>query len=104
MPPEQWYPSVPILFNKTSSDGRKPKTIATHLLQRSPILKKKFVQHEDGLLEPYPGQGGAIYVTIQSQLLVTNCTFEDNSAQSIGGAIVTESNTRLRVQETIFVG
>ena len=94
----------PSLFNEESSDGRKPKTIATHLLQRSPILKKKFVQQEDGLFEPDPGQGGTIYVTIQSQLLVTNCTFEDNSAQSWGGAIITLSNTMLRVQETTFVG
>ena len=94
----------PILFDETSSDGRKPKTIATHLLQRSPILKKKFVQQEDGLLEPYPGQGGAIYVTIQSQLLVTNCTFEDNSALYAGGAITVAFNGTLRVQETTFVG
>ena len=94
----------PTLFNETSSDGEKTKTIATHLLRRRPILSKTSVRQEDALLRPYPGYGGAIYVAIQSQLLMTSCTFKDNAAQSWGGAIITKFNVTLRVQETTFVG
>ena len=91
-------------FNLTSSHDKKPKAIAAQLLVRIRILGKNSVQQEGTLLELYPGQGGAIYVAIQSQILVTNCTFEENSAQLVAGAIVTVSNTTLHVQETTFVG
>ena len=91
-------------FNLTSSDDKKRKPIAAQLLVRIPILGKSLVQQEDALVGTDPGRGGAVYVAAQSQLLVTNCTFEDNSAHSWGGAIITESNTTLRVQETTFVG
>ena len=99
-----YTPISPTLFNQTSLGDKRRKVIAPRLLVKSSILKKISVQKEDGLLEPGPGQGGAIYVAIQSQLLVTNCTFEDNSAQSWGGAIITVFNVTLRVQETTFVG
>ena len=99
-----YVPISPTLFNQTSLGDKKRKVIAPRLLVKSSILKKISVQKEDGLLEPDPGQGGTIYVATQSQLLVTNCTFEDNSAQSWGGAIVTVFNATLRVQETTFVG
>ena len=91
--------ATPTLINLTSSYHKRPKTIATHS-----VLKKKSVQQEGTLLELYPGDGGAIYVGAQSQLLMTNCTLEDNSAQTWGGAILTEVNTMLHVQETTFVG
>ena len=97
-------PMSATLFNQTTSDDKKLKVIATHLFIRNSDLKKKSVQQEDALVGTYPGYGGAIYVAAQSQLLVTNCTFEDNSAQSCGGAIITVSNTTLHVQETTFVG
>ena len=91
-------------FNLKSSHDKKPKAIAAQLLVRIRILGKNFVQQEDALVGTYSGQGGAIYVAIQSQILVTNCTFEENSAQLVAGAIVTVSNTTLHVQETTFVG
>ena len=99
-----YSPISPTLFNQTSLGDKKRKVIAPRLLVKSSILKKISVQLEGTLLELYPGQGGAIYVETQSQLLVTNCTFEDNSAQTWGGAIITVFNVTLRVQETTFVG
>ena len=92
----------PNLFNHTSLHVKKPEAIATRLFKRNSILKKNSVQQE-GMLETEPGQGGVIYVAIQSQLFVTNCTFEDNSAQFAAGAISADSNVTLRVQKTTFV-
>ena len=92
------------LFNQTSLSDKKHKFIATRLLAKRSILKKFSVQKEDALLAPSPGYGGAVYVAVHSQLLVTNCNFEHNSAQSWGGAIVTVFNTSLLVQGTTFVG
>ena len=92
------------LFNRTTSDDKKPKVIAAHSLMSYSVLKKHSVQQEDALVGTYPGRGGAIYVAIQSQLLVTNCTFEDNFSQVEAGAISADSNVTLRVQETTFVG
>ena len=97
-------PISPTLFNQTSSGDKKRKVIAPRLLVKSSILKKISVQKEGVLFEPNPGHGGAIYVAIQSQLLVTNCTFEVNSAQTWGGAISADCNITLHVQETTFVG
>ena len=47
---------------------------------------------------------GAIYVETESELLVTNCTFVDNSAQNVAGAISATSNVTLDIQKTAFVG
>ena len=43
------------------------------------------------------GVGGAISVTIQSHVFVTNCTFKDNSAQFMGGAIAAVYNVELNL-------
>ena len=91
-------------FNLTSSDDKKPKPIAAQLLVRIPILGKNLVQQEDALVSTFPGYGGAVYVETQSQLLVTNCTFEDNSALQAAGAISADSNVMLHVEQTTFVG
>ena len=99
-----YAPISPTLFNQASLGDKKRKVIAPHLLVKSSFLKKISVQKEDGLLKPNPGQGGVIYVATRSQLLVTNCTFEDNSAQFVAGAISADSNVTLHVQETTFVG
>ena len=45
------------LFNRTSSDDKKLKVIATHLFIRNSDLKKKSVQQEDALVGTYPGDG-----------------------------------------------
>ena len=47
-------------------------------------------------------QGGAIDVQEQVQLSITNCTFADNSAQSLAGTIGAAFNVTLDLQETIF--
>ena len=91
-------------FNQASFDDKKPKAIAAQLLVRNPIFEKNSVQQEDALVGTFLGFGGAIYVDTQSQLLVTNSTFKDNSAQLVGGAISVDSNVTLHVQETTFVG
>ena len=83
-------------FNLTSSDDRKPKAIAAQLLVRNPIFEKHLAQQEDALVGTYPGCGGAVYVAKQSEIRITNCTFEDNSAQSWGGAISADSNVKLK--------
>ena len=97
-------PANTTLFNQTSSDSKKHKVISAHLLRRKSVFKKYSVQQEDVLPDPNPGYGGAIFVVMQSELLVTNCSFEDNSAQSWGGAILTAYNTTVHVQKTTFFG
>ena len=92
-------PMSPTLFNRTSTYGKKPKAIATNLLVRNPVLKKYSVEQVD----PYPSSGGAIFLETQSELLVTNCIFKDNSAQVSAGAI-SATNVTLHLQETTFVG
>ena len=98
-------PILPTLFNQTSSDNKKHKVIVPYFFQRSPTLKKKnSVQEANTLDGTYPGYGGAIYVDTQSQLFMTNCIFQNNSAQSVGGTISADSNVTLHMQETTFVG
>ena len=49
-------------------------------------------------------QPGAIQVEQQVHLRITNCTFENNSAQNIAGAIGAADNVTLDIQRTTFVG
>ena len=92
----------PLLLNHTSPHDKKLKTVAAHqvhLLVKSPILEKMSAPKEDSL----PYIGGAVFVRVESQLFVTNCVFENNSAKSIGAAISAKLNATLYVQETTFV-
>ena len=89
-----------MFFNQTSSE--ESKAIAAdqvHLPGKRSFFMKNFV-HQNG---PLIGIGGAIFITVQSQLLVTSCAFEDNSAQSIAGAIMGGLDVTLNIQETKFV-
>ena len=95
-------PIVAVLLHKTSSAAKKLEVYAadqTHLLMNSSILRNA-VRKEDYL----PGPGGAVLVVTQSQLLVTNCVFEDNSAQLTGGAIIAGLDSTLDIKGTTFVG
>ena len=85
------------LFNLTTCR----ETIASDgfdlLVTRS--TSKKNSDLKKGVLS---GFGAAVYLAIQSHLLVTNCTFENNSAK-MGGVIAAQQNVTLGMQETIFV-
>ena len=70
-----------------------------HHLVRSSILQKFSGRQNSVFIE-----AGAVFVAIFSQLLVTNCTFADNLAQDMAGAISTGFNVTLDIQETTFVG
>lgn len=54
--------------------------------------------------ESNPGNGGAIYVTRSSDVIVNNCSFKENSAASCAGAISVHSNATLDVNKTEFEG
>ena len=75
-------------FKQTSSYNKEPETLAAHLAHPTVRL----------------GLGGAVCVAKQSQLLVTNCVFEHNSAQVVGGTIMAGVNVTLDIRETTFVG
>ena len=47
---------------------------------------------------------GAIEAQQQVYLRITNCVFEDNSAQNAAGAIGAIQNVTLEIQGTTFVG
>ena len=86
------------LFNLTSHR----KKIAAHrvyLKVRSFASMKNSSQQKD----VSPGFGGAINIEVQSHLLVLNCVFENNSAET-GGAITAQDNVTLDVKGTTFVG
>ena len=106
----------PFLFNYTTSRHRNLQRALNHikkqtkdkqsigvlpvdLLVRISSSNKKSAQ----LKGVSRGLGGAIFVTIQSEILVTNCVFEDNSAQVGAGAIVAGFNVILDIQETTFI-
>ena len=95
-------PNILLLSNQTSSATSEPERKAiyqTHHLINSSILRNTVQQ------EGYPpGIGGAVFVVTQSELLVTNCVFEGNSAQVAAGAIVAMQNVTLDIQGTTFVG
>ena len=106
-----------ILFNQTSSDAKKYKTISAQHAQlpiRSSILKKmsaRFLTRNYNVKEHSAeqegvsmGMGGALFVVKQSLLLVTKCLFKDNSAQYSAGAIAAGINVILEILETTFVG
>ena len=90
----------PVLFNQTLSHGEKTKVIAAHRVSLMAKRKEKSGQ-KVGLL---PGVGGAVQISTQSQLLVTNCVFENNSAQNVAGAICAALDVTLDLQETTFAG
>ena len=93
----------PVLFNETLLQGDETGVLTAHrvpLLVRSFILKEKSEQQEGYV----PGVAGAVYVAVQSNLIVTNCVFENNSANDSGGAVDAKFNVRLDVQGTKFVG
>ena len=84
-------------FNQTSNR----EMIASHridLLVKSSIWKTNSAQQK-GVL---PGFGGTINLSVQSQLLVTNCVFENNFAGG-GGAIAAQQSAIIDIQETTFV-
>ena len=95
-------PIVPLLFNQILSDAKESernRIYQTHQLMNSSILRNTVQQ--DGYP---PGIGGAVQIATQSQLVVTNCVFEDNSAQLVGGAVTAVLNVTLDIQGTTFVG
>ena len=92
--------TIPLLFNQTSSDAKKLEANASY--QRHHVMKSSILRNavrQEGF-----GFGGAISVAIQSHVFVTNCTFKDNSAQFMGGAIAAVYNVKLNLQGTIIVG
>ena len=91
----------PILFNHTPSHDKNLKLIAAHktLPIKSSMLNKKSNTSQEDLL---PSVGGAIYVALQSRLFVTNCVFDDNSAQFFAGVIAATANVKLGIQHTYF--
>ena len=100
---ESFTPINHVLLNKTLLHGDETGIFTAHRilpLNKSFILKEKSEQ-QVGLLA---GIGGAVGVAVQSQLLVTNCTFENNSAQTSAGAIGAALNVKLNIQGTTFVG
>ena len=95
----KFKPVLGTLFNQTSSAAKEPETdtaYQTHPLTNSSVLRNTVQQA--------PGIGGAVFVATHSQLLMTNCRFEDNSAQYGAGAIGAGLNVTLDVQGTMFVG
>ena len=83
---ETFTPINTVLFNQALLHGKK--VITAHpasLFAKSLILKHKSAEQKGGF-------GGAVFVAIQSQLLVTNCMFKDNLAQVAAGAIGAELN------------
>ena len=93
-------PLIPMslpLFNLTSEE----KKIASHQVHfLRPFTSKKTSGQKNDVL---PGFGAAIYLAVQSHLLVINCAFENNSAQW-GGAIAAQLNVTLDIEKTMFVG
>ena len=89
-------PIIRMLFNRTSSAANAVDQ--THHLAISSFLRNT-VRHED-----YPpGVGGAVFVVLFSQLMVTNCVFEDNSADDLAGVMGAGVNVTLDIQNTTFV-
>ena len=85
------------LFDLTSHT-KKAASHRVHLKVRSFTLKKNSSPQKD----VFPGFGGTVNIAVQSYLLVTNCVFENNSAQR-GGGIAANQNGTLDIQGTTFV-
>ena len=90
--------SLPLLLFNLTSQRKKMASQWVHPL-RSSILETNYA-HLKGILS---GVGGAIYLALQSYLLITNCTFENNSAET-GGAITAQQNVTLDIEKTMFMG
>ena len=93
---ETFTPTDHKLFNRTSLHGKKD--IIAH---PASLLAKRFIL-KDKSAQPKGGIGGAVFVAIESHLLVINCTAKDNSAQETAGAIGAGHNVTLDIQETNF--
>ena len=94
-----FMPIIPALFDQTSSDVKQPKVkrVQTHRLINSSFLGNTVQQ---GYLA---GIGGAVQIETQSHLLVINCSFRENLAETIAGAIG-GLNVTVDIQGTTFVG
>ena len=95
------FTNIRMLFNQTSSAAKQPRN-ATY--QTPQLIKSSILRNTVGQDIPSRGMGGAVFVAGHSQFLVTNCTFEDNSAQSLAGAIFAGLNVTLDIHETAFEG
>ena len=60
--------------------------------------------HDTTFLGNKAFQGGALNVDHQAQLRITNCVFDENVSEQLGGAICVGPNIILDIQETTFVG
>ena len=85
-----------LMMNQTSSAVKKSEAIAA---DQTYHMNNTAWQ---GAISP--GIGGAVQIETQSQLLVTNCVFTDNSAQITAGAISAAFSVTLYIQGTTFVG
>ena len=86
-------------FEKQTNDTKFLAALPVHFLGTS--FSKKQAAQLKGVSH---GIGGAIFMAAHTQFFLTNCVFEDNSAQKMAGAIYADLNAILDVQGTTFVG
>ena len=98
---EKFKSIVHMLFNQMSPPAKEPETDTAH--QDNRLINSSILRNDVRQEGPSQGVGGAVFVAIHSQLLVTNCTFTDNSAQLAAGAITAALNVTLDIQGTTFV-
>ena len=67
------------------------------------LVINSFLKKISGRQIGYLNEGGAVFVGVFFQLVVTNCTFEDNSAH-MGGTISAKFNVTLDIKDTRFTG
>ena len=84
-------------FNQTLSKAIADDQV--HFRGTHNIFIKDFAEQRDDL----PGAGGAISVALQSQFHVRNCVFDNNSAETIAGAIDVFHSVTVNIEETTFV-
>ena len=93
---------VCVLFDQTSSPAKEPEA---NTADQTPSLMNGSILNNTVQQECYStGIGGAIYAGNQTQLVIRNCVFKDNSAPFAVGVIFAEINVTLDVQETTFIG
>ena len=95
---ETFTSTNPVLFNQTLIRRDETEVFAAHKVRASTIFKEQSAQQIAFL----PGNGGAVGVAVKCQLLMTNCVFEDNSAQNSAGAISAALDVTLDIRETTF--
>jgi predicted outer membrane repeat protein len=98
--------SAPTSYDVFNFQGTGDVTVSGFSLSGNRIFtanQGKFTMNDVSISNSYGGYGGALYAANSSDLVISGCHFEDNTAGTRGGAVYAVSNGSVTVSDTEFL-